>query len=253
METSNFLSIDGKNISLEQSLGYLRTAAKLSTVIKEIAQQYILEEQIKALGIEEPKEDLVEQFILEFRMQQQLISAESFQQWLVTNGVSYADFKDQVIFRIKQEQLKEKVVATKVEEYFLQNKENLDRVVLSRIVVDHPEVAQDFKEQVEQHGADFTELAKKHSMVDDAIVGGVMGAMIRAQMPEFIREATKNVQPGQIIGPLKIDGRYCLLKVEQLLPASLEGALKRDLETHLFEEWLKQSLQNLDIKLNYNV
>ncbi|MFB2935930.1 peptidylprolyl isomerase [Aerosakkonemataceae cyanobacterium BLCC-F154] len=250
METSNFLSINGKNISLEQSLGYLSRAAKLSTVIKEIAQQYILEEQIKALGIEEPKEDLVEQFILEFRMQQQLISAESFQQWLVTNGVSYADFKEQVIFRIKQEQLKEKVVAAQVEEYFAQNKENLDRLVLSRIVVDHPEVAQDLKEQVEQHGADFTELAKKHSMVDDAIVGGVMGAMIRAQMPEFIREATKNVQPGQIIGPLKIDGRYCLLKVEQLLPASLEGALKRDLETHLFEEWLKQNLQKLDIKLN---
>jgi parvulin-like peptidyl-prolyl isomerase len=77
-----------------------------------------------------------------------------------------------------------------------------------------------------------------------------MGPVIRAQMPEMIRKATENAQVGQIIGPLQIEGRYCLLKVEQLLPASLEGALKRDLENLLFEEWLKEKLQNMNVKLN---
>ena len=251
MDINNFLTIDGITLSLEQSLGYLRTAGKLSTVVLEIAQQYLLENEIKALEISEPEADIVEQFILEFRWQQQLTSPESFQKWLVTNGIGYAEFKHQVTFRIKQEHLKEKVTTPKVQEYFAKNKEALDRVVLSRIVLDHPEVAQDLKEQVEQQGADFTELAKKHSMVDDAVVGGVMGPIIRAQMPEIIRKATENAQPGQIVGPIKIEGRYCLLKVEQLLPASLEGSLKRDLETHLFEEWLKEKLQSMNVQLNW--
>ncbi|HBB30438.1 MAG TPA: peptidylprolyl isomerase [Cyanobacteria bacterium UBA8803] len=251
MDINNFVTLDSVSLSLEQSLSYLRTAGKLSTVILEIAQQYILENEIQALEIPEPEAEIVEQFILEFRLQQQLTSPESFQKWLLINGISYEIFKQQVSFRIKQENLKEKVTALKVQKYFVQNQDNLDRVVLSRIVVDHPEVAQDLKEQVEQQGADFTQLAKKHSMVDDAVVGGVMGPIIRSQMPEIIRKATENAQLGQIIGPIKIEGRYCLLKVEQLLPAVLEGSLKRDLETHLFEEWLKEKLQSMNVQLNW--
>lgn len=251
MEISNFLTINGQSISLEQSLNHLRTAGKLPTVVKEIAQQYLLEAEVKAWEIPETELEIVEQFILEFRMQQQLISSESFQRWLATNAINYADFKHQIVFQLKQQKLKEKVTAPKLQEYFARNKESLDRVVLSRIVVDHPEVAQDLKQQVEQQGADFTQLAKKHSMVDDAVVGGVMGPIIRSQMPEIIRKATENSQPGQIIGPINIEGRYCLLKVEQLLPAALEGSLKRDLETHLFEEWLKEKLQTMNVQLNW--
>jgi parvulin-like peptidyl-prolyl isomerase len=250
MDINNFLTIDGVTLSLEQSLGCLRTAGKLSTVVLEIAQQYLLENEIQALEISEPEADIVEQFILEFRLQQQLTSPESFQKWLLTNGINYADFKQQVSFRIKQENLKEKVTALKVQKYFVQNKEGLNRVVLSRIVVQHPEIVQDLKVQLER-GADFAQLAKQYSAVDDAVVGGVMGPVIRAQMPEMIRKATENAEVGQIIGPLQIEGRYCLLKVEQLLPASLEGALKRDLENLLFEEWLKEKLQNMNVKLNY--
>lgn len=249
MDINNFLSIDNVTLSLQQSLDYLRTAGKLSTVVLEIAQQYLVENEIKALEIPEPEADIVEQFILEFRLQQQLTSPESFQKWLLTNGINYGVLKQQVIFRIKQENLKEKVTALKVQKHFVQNKENLDRVVLSRIVVQHPEIAQDLKPQLEQ-GADFAQLAKQYSTVDDAVVGGVMGPVIRAQMPEMVRKATENAQVGQIIGPLQIEGRYCLLKVEQLLPASLEGALKRDLENLLFEEWLKEKLQNMNVKLN---
>jgi parvulin-like peptidyl-prolyl isomerase len=250
MDINDFLTIDGVALSLEQSLGYLRTAGKLSTVVLEIAQQYLLENEIKALEISEPEADIVEQFIVEFRLQQQLTSPESFQKWLLTNGINYAEFKQQVTFRIKQENLKEKVTELKVQKYFVQNKENLDRVVLSRIVVQHPEIAEDLKAQLVDRGADFVQLAKQYSTVDDAVVGGVMGPVIRAQMPEMVRKATENAQVGQIIGPLQIEGRYCLLKVEQLLPASLEGALKRDLENLLFEEWLKEKLQNMNVKLN---
>jgi parvulin-like peptidyl-prolyl isomerase len=251
MESNTFLTINNQPLSLEQSISHLRTAGKLHTVLIEIAQQYLLEEEVQAWAIPEAEPETVEQFILEFRLQQQLTTPEIFQTWLSTNGISYADLKHQIAFRIKQENLKEKVTAPKVQEYFAKNKEALDRVVLSRIVVDHPEVAQDLKEQVELQGADFTQLAKKHSMVDDAVVGGVMGPIIRSQMPEIIRKATENAQPGQIIGPIKIEGRYCLLKVEQLLPASLEGSLKRDLETHLFEEWLKEKLQSINVQLNW--
>ena len=248
MTSMPFLLINDQTLSLEQSLHYLRTAGKLQTVLVEITQQYLLQQEIQMMGISKPSSELIEQFILEFRLQQQLTSLGSFQLWLATNGITYVDFKQQVSFRLQREDLKEKVTDSRVSEAFEQQKENLNRFVLSRIVVDQPEFAQELKQRLEQ-GEDFTQLAKQHSVVDDAVVGGVMSPVIRGQMPDVIRKATENVVIGQIVGPFKIDDRYCLLKVEQFLPASLEGSLKSNLENHLFEEWLKEKLQSTDIQL----
>lgn len=248
VQNLSFIEINGQPISLEQSLKYLQTAGKFQTVIREIAQQYVLEQEIQAMGIFPPSTEMIEQFILEFRLQQQLTSPEQFQMWLAANGVSYTDFRQQVNFRLQQEALKEKVVAPQLHKYFDQQKNNLDRLVLSRIVTENPQQIEEIQHRLEQ-GEDFNQLAKQCSIVDDAIVGGVMSPLIRGQMPEAIRQATESAIAGQIVGPLKIDDRYCLLKVEQLLSAVLEGALKRDLEEHLFQQWLTEKLQQMTVNL----
>lgn len=252
MSSIPFLTIDDQTLSLEESLECLRIAGKLQTVLVEITQQHLLQQEIQTLGILEPTSELVEQFILEFRLQQQLTDPGSFQLWLATNGITYSDFRQQVSFRLQQEDLKEQVTASKVLEAFEQQRENLDRVVLSRIVVNSAEVAQILKEKVEQ-GADFNQLAKEHSIVDDAIVGGVMAPIMRAQMPDVIRESTLSAQVGQVIGPIEIDQRFCLLKVEQCLPAVLEGTLKREIEEQIFQQWLTEKLQHVTIKLTDSV
>ncbi|MEO3704453.1 hypothetical protein [Trichormus azollae] len=49
--------------------------------------------------------------------------------------------------------------------------------------------------------------------MDDTVVGGVMGAISREEMPNSIQAATLNVIAGQIIDPFEIDDLYWLLKV----------------------------------------
>jgi hypothetical protein len=49
---------------------------------------------------------------------------------------------------------------------------------------------------------------------------------------------------------LEIDGRYALLRVEQFIPASLEGSLKHELQEQLFEQWLEEKAQKLTIKMH---
>jgi parvulin-like peptidyl-prolyl isomerase len=249
MENLIFVTINDQPLSLQTSLQHLKKAGKLNAVLLEIAQQDLLEREIQARGISEPTAEMVEQFLLEFRLQQQLTSPEAFQLWLLKNGTTYSEFKQQVSFRIQQEELKASITAHEVQNYFDQRKADLERVVFSRIVVDSIDTAQKLKEKIEQ-GSDFNQLAKEHSIVDDAIVGGVMAPVIRAQMPEVIREATRSAQPGQLIGPIEIEQRYCLLKVEQSLPATLEGSLKREIEEQIFQQWLTNKLQQVAIRLN---
>lgn len=248
VQNLSFIEINGQPISFKQSLKYLQTAGKFQTVIREIAQQYVLEQEIQAMGISAPSTEMIEQFILEFRLQQQLTSPEQFQIWLAANGIGYTDFRQQVNFRLQQEELKKKVVTPQLQKYFDQQKNNLDRLVLARIVVEQSQQAEELQHRLEQ-GEDFSQLAKQYSVVDDAVVGGAMGPVIRGQMPEVIRQATESAIAGQIVGPLKIDDRCCLLKIEQLLPAVLEDALKRDLEEHLFQRWLTEKLQQMTVNL----
>ena len=211
MEPTPFLTFKNNSISLDISLGYLRKAGKLQPFLMEIARQYILEEEVQAIPAIDI--DAVEQLIIDFRIQRQLSSPEKFQQWLVANGLTFADFRSQFAFRLQVDQLKAQIVEPKLQEYFTQRQPFFDRVVLSRIVVDSADLAKDLRQQVEQQGADFTQLAKKYSVVDDAVVGGVMGPVSRGQMPELMQSATANAVSGQIIGPIQIDDRFCLLKV----------------------------------------
>lgn len=248
MEPIPFLTINKQTLTLEQSLTYLRTAGELPRLLLEITRQYILEKEIQAFGIEEPISEVLEQIILEFRLKKKLTTPEVFQIWLTTQNLKYADFRRTIAFRVQLEALKTKVTELKLQDYFLEKKVLLDRIVLSRIVVENSELAQDLKEKVEQQGADFAQLAKQYSVVDDAVVGGVMGAVLRGQMPEPIYKATENVQQGQFVGPLEIEGRYCLLKIEQLLPATLEGELKHELENRLFDKWLKEKLREVNVR-----
>ncbi len=250
MTLDNFITIDDTALSLEQSLYYLNSAGKLQPALVEIAKQYFLEQEIAAAGIREPLAEQIEQFMIEFRVQQKLTTPEAFQQWLSEHGLTYATFKHQIQTRMKQDELKEQIVREKVQDYFAQNQTNLDRIVFSRIVVETLETARNLHQQLQGTEVDFNQLAKQHSIVDDGKVGGAMAPMIRGQMPPEIREATLSAEPGAILGPVRIEGRYCLLRVEEVLPARLEGALKRDLQNHLFEEWIKAKLKAMTIQLN---
>lgn len=223
---------------------------RLQPLILEIAQQHILKRETSSLL--EPSSVDIDQVSMEVRLQQKLVNPDQFQQWLTANNTTYDDFRNQIIYRLKIDQLKKQIAAPQLQEHFEQQKQQLDRAVLSRIVVDDPELAQNLKNDVES-GADFTQLAKQNSVVDDAIVGGVMGPVSYGQMPPIIREAIGNTEVGQIVGPVEIDQRYCLLKVEKILPATLDDALRKQLENKIFEQWLAEKVKNAKIELNVDL
>lgn len=60
-----------------------------------------------------------------------------------------------------------------------------------------------------------------------------------------------NLNYSQVIDVLKqsAEDRYCLLKVEDVLTACLDNVLKKELENRIFDEWLKQRLQQVNIQL----
>jgi parvulin-like peptidyl-prolyl isomerase len=187
--------------------------------------------------------------VIDFRLQRQLTDPKVFAEWLQSNGQDYTTFHTSVAFGFKLERLKAQVTEPKLQEYFIERKLFLDRVVLSRILVNERELAEELATQIEEGGS-FEQLAREYSIADDRVLNGMMGPVSRGALPDALRAAVDSANSGQMIGPLELEGRWLLFRVEQFLPASLEDAqLKLTLQNELFEQWIAQQIQKMAVKL----
>lgn len=250
MTSEPFLTIDEQPISAGQVFRYLQATRKLDAFIGDIVRQFVIERELQerdsSLSVNSA---LIEQAIIDFRLQNQLTDAAQFQEWLSSNGLTYEVFHSQVSVSFKLNKLKEDVTAPKLQEYFIERKVYLDRVVLSRIIVDDKELAEELKSQL-QEGASFELLARDYSLTDDRVMNGMVGPVSRGTMPDMLRAAIDLAQPGEVVGPLGMDDRWGLFRLEAVLPATLDDPqVRQSLEDELFEQWLGEKMQSLPIRL----
>ncbi|QYO64366.1 hypothetical protein [Leptolyngbya sp. 7M] len=174
MTSEPFLFIDDQPISTGQILNYLQATRKLDAFIGDIVRQFVIERELQAQENAGVNPAVVEQAVVDFRLNNQLTDPNQFQQWLAENGLTYEAFHNQIAGSFRLKKLKEDVTAAKLPEYFIERKVFLDRVVLSRIIVDDKELAEELKTQL-QEGAAFEQLAREYSLTDDRIMNGMVG------------------------------------------------------------------------------
>ena len=250
MSANSFLSINNQPISVAQALAYLRATDDLQPFLLKIIRQHILETELQTHDDLEIDPTIIEQTIIDFRLENQLNNPDGFQEWLKTQSLSYPEFRHQIASRLKIEKLKMEVTKLKLEEYFNANKTLLDQIALSRIVVADKDFALSLKNQILEEVSRFEPLAREHSLTDDRLANGRMEPLSLGQIPDQIRDYVATAKLGELIGPLEIDGRYALLRVEQFLPVSLEGSLKQQLQEQLFDQWLQEKAEKLTIKMH---
>lgn len=248
MNSNLLLTVDQQPISVDQALKHLQSSGKLQPFIGEILRQYTLERELQDYPGLDIDPALVEQQVIEFRLEQQLTNKAKFQEWLASNGMDYSTFHNQVLRGFKLAKLKTLVSESKLTTYFIEQKLFLDKVILSRIVVADRELALELQSQI-QEGTRFEQLAQEYSVADDRIVNGMMGPVSRGNMPDVVRAAVDAAHPGALVGPIELEGRWYLFQVEQFLPASLTGQLQQELQEQLFEQWLTAKIQKMQVKL----
>lgn len=249
MQPSAFLIVDEQPISLEQALKYLQSSGKIGLFIGEILRQYVLERELQQEDVE-INSALTEQAVIDFRIQNQLTDPKRFQEWLASNQIDYPAFHKQVANGFKLANLKSQVVEPKIQEYFIERKLFLDRVVLSRLIIETQELAEELYSQITEEGANFEQLAREYSITEDRIANGMMGPISRGTLPDKLRAAIDLAKVGELVGPIEVEGRWGVFRVEQFLPASLEDSqLKEALKNELFEQWLGEKIQKMSVKL----
>jgi parvulin-like peptidyl-prolyl isomerase len=249
-ESNAFITANDQPISIERALRYLKSTGKLEFVLWEIVLQHVIEQELNAVEELEINSELIDQIILEFRVENDLTNYDGFQAWLANDGLDYSTFRQQIASKFQLEHLKTRITERNLQEYFIEQKIFLDRVVLSRLVVQEKALAEELKSQILEEGARFEHLAQEYSVAEDGIFNGMMGAASRGTMPDDLRAAIDLANPGELIGPLKIEELWYLVRVEKFLPASLDESIEQQLKDELFEQWLEEKVQQMDVQLH---
>ena len=249
MDSKALLIVDEQPLSLRQCLRYLQTAGKLQGFIGDILRQYVLERELETREDLEINPAIVEQAVIDFRLQNKLTEPQAFQDWLAKNGSNYELFHNQISSSFKLEKLKTQIAEARLQEHFIERKLMLDRVVLSRIVVESKELAEELHTQITE-GASFEQLAQEYSKSDERVANGMMGPVSRGTMPDVLRAAIDSTNPGELVGPMQVENYWAIFRVEQFLPATLEdNQLKQAMQNELFDRWIAEKIQTMTVKL----
>ncbi|HEY9616865.1 MAG TPA: peptidylprolyl isomerase [Microcoleaceae cyanobacterium] len=249
MESKALLIVDEQPLTLRQCLKYLQMGGKLQPFIGDILKQYVIERELETRQDLDINQATVEQAVVDFRLQQKLTDPKSFQEWLNRNGTTYELFHSQIVNGFKLEKLKNQIAESRLQEYFIERKLLLDRIVLSRIVVASKELAEELHTQINE-GANFEQIAREYSTADERVANGMMGPVSRGTLPDVLRAAIDSANPGELVGPIAVENYWAIFRVEQFLPATLEdGQLRQALQNELFERWLAEKIQTMTVKL----
>ncbi len=242
-----------------------------------INQQLIFQEGKKA-GLVPQDAEIDAEFM---KIKQRFPSQEAFEQILKQQGLTEEKLRGlisrgltvQKVLAVKIEPTVKPVIDKDIADFYEANKDGFvesEKVSARHILI---KVSSDSSDQEKEEakngvqailkeasgGADFAELAKKHSQGPSAPQGGDLGYFTRGQMVKPFEEAAFALEQGQISEVVETQFGYHIILVEDKKPVrQLElEEVSEQIQEALFdkemgvvlEEWLKSVREKADIKI----
>lgn len=186
----------------------------------------------------------VEEYAMEFRTGEGLLTEAATRKWLKQQRLSDDDFEVLMEYQLKEKKLKSLLVKEngRLDKLFIHARNGLDAVELYQIVVDEESAARELLSLLSE-GAEFFGLAKSHSQDEKTRAQcGYMGILRRNDLRAEVKSVVFACQEGEIAGPVKTLGTYRIYLVERFIPAKLDDEIERELTDEYFREWLARRL-----------
>ena len=185
-----------------------------------------------------------------FRQAMGLYSQDSTTEWLEANGLTVDDLERKLERDRVADKLKRRVITDDdVETFYNVNRPAFDWAHLSQIVVDDENRANTLYQQLVDGGGEFDELARSDSDDESWGVGGYLGMVTREELTTEAGRAVFDAEPGTIVGPLKTDQGYHLIKVWGLSRGELSAQSREHIKERLFKEWLDDQASTAAVEL----
>ncbi|MDZ8070040.1 MAG: peptidylprolyl isomerase [Nostoc sp. DedQUE08] len=187
--------------------------------------------------------------IEQFYQNNQLTTPEAQAKVLKHYSMSLEQLEAVATRELRIEKFKQATWGTKLESYFLQCKSQLDKVIYSLIRTSDAEVAQELYFRIKAQEQTFADCASLYSQGQEAQTGGMLGPVTISQPHPAIAQKLSISQPGQLWPPMKLDEWFVIVRLEKLIPAQLDDAMRSTLLNHLFETWLAEEISKAQLTI----
>jgi len=233
------LEVNGEPLSLRDVLRSAKWRGQLG-FIQATADGALIRQAAVQRGIE-VSDDELQQAADDFRVARGLHEVEALEGWLAAHHLGFEEWESLLEDEVIARKLRDALTGGRAEQYFAENRLSFDAATISRLVVSDEDVAKELRAQITEEGADFYALARQHS-IETATkpAGGYVGPVKRQELEAAAESAVFGAPAGKIVGPVKTDQGFDLIKVEALHPAAFNESTRAAVESLLFDEWLNE-------------
>lgn len=215
-------------------------------VFREVIRFREVARKARELGLAATDEE-VQQAADEFRTAHGLYSADAMMAFLASAGMSVEEFESHCEVAVWFPKVVDSIATEqRINEYFAENRADLDRVRISRIIVSGESLCREILLQVQEEGEDFHRLARKHSEEEGTrYAGGHIGWVYRRAFSPEIAARIFSASAGEVVGPFPQDGRHCVALVEEVVRADNKSeAVRAVIRTRLMTQWTEEFVRD---------
>jgi len=232
---TTILRVGDRTITAEEIIPLLAGYQLLQPLIREI----IIDQAIASINCT-PEE--TSQAIQLFCQKKQITEPKAQKAWLKHQGMSVVQLEALATRGLKIEKYKQITWGLKLESYFLSRKIELDRVIYSLIRTKDSGIAQELYFRIQEGEHTFADLAREYSQGPEAQTGGLVGPVELTQPHPALAKMLRLSQPGQLSPPTRLGEWLVIVRLEELIPAKLDDAMRQRLLNDSFNSWLTEQV-----------
>lgn len=234
----NWINIEGDFISLDNTPQLLKDLNLMPLFIRRYFESKFTKD------IEPSREEQIV-FQKKFMARENITDKDSLQNWIKFRQISESQLSLNIYNSLKLEKFKESKFGDLVEKVFLKRKVDLDRVTYSLIRVKSREKIVEINMRLKEEESTFSELSSEFSEGVENILHGLIGPMEFGQVNPVLAERLKASKPGQLWPPFEFDGWWVLLRLERLIPATLNNQMRLRMINEMYESWILDKIKKI--------
>ncbi|MBF2065158.1 MAG: peptidylprolyl isomerase [Calothrix sp. C42_A2020_038] len=242
------------NISSSDIIESIRLSCQIPDVVKAIASKKIILEAAQEAGVH-VEEGEVQQEADKLRLEKKLVKAKDTWMWLEKHHLSTKDFEELTHYKVLKKKLANHLFSADLEKFFYEHRLDYDAAVTYEVILESKDLALELFYALEEGEITFAEIARQFIQEPELRrAGGYVGLKHRKDFRPEIAAPVFAASAPSVLKPITTPKGVYLIWVEEIIKSQLDEQLREKIISELFEQWLKQQIDCLEIvtKLDYD-
>jgi parvulin-like peptidyl-prolyl isomerase len=224
---------------------FLKKNIRFKEIYQQIIYQQIIQQAAQKNNLTINPEEIQAEAD-KFRLEKRLEKASQTFAWLQDQMITAEDWEIGIQQNLLAKKLAQHLFSQESEKYFVQNKLDFDQVLLYQIVVPFEQLVQELYYQIVEEEISFYEAAHFYDIDERRRYQcGFEGKLYRWHLIPDIATVVFAAKEREIVGPVKTEFGFHLLKVEEFIAAEFTPQVQQEIIQKMFREWLESEVNHL--------